>query len=140
LTAAQVDRLRLTPARLRSAAAGIREIIALPDPVGQVRESRVRPNGLEVHKVGVPLGVILFIYESRPNVTLDAAALAVKSGNAILLRGGKEAVYSNKALHALLREALEQGGLPGDAVQLATEPDREIVGHLLKLREHIDLA
>ncbi len=99
LTAAQLDRLRLTPERLRDAAAGLREVAALPDPVGQVRASSVRPNGLEVHKVGVPLGVMLFIYESRPNVTVDAAALSVKSGNAILLRGGREALHSNTALH-----------------------------------------
>ena len=106
LTAAQIDRLRLTPERLRDAAAGLREVAALPDPVGQVRGSSVRPNGLEVHKVGVPLGVMLFIYESRPNVTLDAAALCVKSGNAIILRGGREAMHSNTALHRLLHHGL----------------------------------
>src|SRR5262249_27498252 len=99
LTSAQVDRLRLTRDRLRAAGDGLREVAALPGPVGSVRESRVRPNGLEVHKVGVPLGVILFLYESRPNVTLDAAALCVKSGNAVILRGGKEALHSNTALH-----------------------------------------
>ena len=93
----------MTPARLRSAAEGLREVAALPDPVGQVREISVRPNGLEVHKVGVPLGVIFFIYESRPNVTVDAAGLCVKSGNAVILRGGKEALHSNTALHRVLQ-------------------------------------
>jgi glutamate-5-semialdehyde dehydrogenase len=140
LSGAQVDRLRLTPSRLNAAAQGLRDIAALPDPVGQVRESRVRPNGLEVHKVGVPLGVILFIYESRPNVTLDAAALCVKSGNAVILRGGKEAAHSNRALHAVLAACLAEAGLEPDAVQLVATPDRAAVGHLLQMREYIDLA
>jgi glutamate-5-semialdehyde dehydrogenase len=140
LSAAQVDRLRLTPARLRAAAEGLREVAALPDPVGQVRESRVRPNGLEVHKVGVPLGVVLFLYESRPNVTADAAALCVKSGNAVILRGGKEAAQSNRALYRVLASGLEEAGLPADAVQLVTTSDRAAVGHLLRLREYVDLA
>src|SRR5688572_28456079 len=104
LTAAQIDRLRLNTDRLRAMAAGLREIAALPDPVGKVLDSSVRPNGLRVHKVSVPLGVIFFIYESRPNVTVDAAGLCVKSGNAIILRGGKEALHSNTALHAVLRD------------------------------------
>lgn len=140
LTSAQVDRLTLTPARLHSAAEGLREVALLPDPVGQIRESRVRPNGLEVHKVGVPLGVILFIYESRPNVTVDAAALCVKSGNAVILRGGKEAAHSNRALHQVLAECLAEAGLPADAVQLVGTTDRAAVGHLLRMREYIDLA
>src|SRR5262249_3979610 len=106
LTAAAVARLRLTPPRLAGVAAALREVVSLPDPVGQVREVRVRPNGLEVRKVGVPLGVILFIYESRPNVTADAAALCVKSGNALILRGGREAARSNAALVALLQDSL----------------------------------
>jgi glutamate-5-semialdehyde dehydrogenase len=140
LTAAQTDRLRLTPDRLRAAAAGLREVAALPDPVGQVRDSITRPNGLEVHKVGVPLGVILFIYESRPNVTLDAAALCLKSGNAVLLRGGKEAANSNQALHRLLSDCLAEEGLPVDAVQLVTGTDRAAVGHLLQMDDLIDLV
>src|SRR5438132_3502275 len=123
LAAAQIDRLRLTPERIRAAATGLREIAALADPVGRVLDSSVRPNGLHVHKVGVPLGVIFFIYESRPNVTVDAAALCVKSGNAIILRGGKEALNSNGALHRILQECLEEVGLPRDAVQLVTTPD-----------------
>jgi glutamate-5-semialdehyde dehydrogenase len=137
---APTDRLRLTPERLRVAAMGLLEVAALPDPVGQVRESRVRPNGLEVHKVGVPLGVILFIYESRPNVTVDAAALCVKSGNAILLRGGREALHSNLALHRVLQDCLTECDLPADALQLVATPDRAAVGHLLRLSEWIDLV
>src|SRR5438876_9399860 len=104
LTGAQIDRLRLTHARIAAAADGQREIAALADPVGRVLDGGVRPNGLRVQKVGVPLGVILFLYESRPNVTVDAAGLAVKSGNAIILRGGKEALHSNTALYRVLKE------------------------------------
>jgi glutamate-5-semialdehyde dehydrogenase len=140
LTAAQMDRLRLTAARLRAAANGVREVAALPDPVGQVRASSVRPNGLEVHKVGVPLGVLLFVYESRPNVTVDAAALSVKSGNAIVLRGGREALRSNLALHRILRDCLIAAELPEDAVQLVATSDRAAVGHLLKMNDLIDLV
>jgi len=140
LSAAQIDRLRLTPSRLRDAAAGLREVAALPDPVGQVRASNIRPNGLEVYKVGVPLGVLLFIYESRPNVTVDAAALSVKSGNAIILRGGREALHSNLALHRLLTDSLRQCQLPEDAVQLVETPDRAAVGYLLKRNDLIDLV
>ncbi len=140
LSAAQIDRLRLTPRRIQDAAAGMREVAALPDPVGQIRSSSVRPNGLEVHKVGVPLGVLLFIYESRPNVTVDAAALSVKSGNAILLRGGREALHSNRALHAILRHAFRRVELPEDAVQLVASTDRAAVGHLLKMNDFIDLV
>jgi glutamate-5-semialdehyde dehydrogenase len=140
LSNAQVDRLRLTPARLHTAAAGLREIAALPDPVGRVLDSNVRPNGLQVLKIGVPLGVILFLYESRPNVTVDAAGLCVKSGNAIILRGGKEALRSNLALHRLLEKCLQECGLPPEAVQLVSTPDRAAVGHLLRMNECIDVA
>jgi glutamate-5-semialdehyde dehydrogenase len=140
LTAASIDRLRLTPDRIRAAAAGLREIAALPDPVGRVLDSSVRPNGLQVHKVGVPLGVILFIYESRPNVTVDAAGLCVKAGNAVILRGGKEALPSNTVLQRVLQDTLSEAGLPADAVQLVTTPDREAVGRLLKLQQWIDLV
>jgi glutamate-5-semialdehyde dehydrogenase len=140
LSAAQMDRLRLTPDRLRAAADGLREVAALPDPVGQVRGGGTRPNGLHVVKVGVPLGVILFIYESRPNVTVDAAGLCIKSGNALILRGGGEARRSNHALYAVLRDALTDCGLPGDAVQLVATPDRAAVGELLRLSAFIDLV
>jgi glutamate-5-semialdehyde dehydrogenase len=140
LTGALRDRLTLTPARLASAAEGLRQVAELSDPIGEIRESRRRPNGLEVFKVGVPLGVIFFIYESRPNVTLDAAALSVKAGNAILLRGGREARHSNLALVQLLQHALAETGLPGQAVQLVENLDRTVIGHLLQLNELIDLA
>ena len=140
LTKAQIDRLALNPARLRSMAVGLREVAALPDPVGQVRGGGVRPNGLEVLKVGVPLGVILFIYESRPNVTVDAACLCVKSGNAILLRGGREAQHSNAALHRILQDCLTACDLPAAAVQVVATPDRAAVGHLLRMSDSIDLV
>jgi glutamate-5-semialdehyde dehydrogenase len=140
LTAASIDRLTLTPARLKSVTDGLRQVAALPDPVGEIREGGVRPNGLQVLKVGVPLGVIFFLYESRPNVTADAAGLCVKSGNAVILRGGKEAARSNAALHRVLADELPQHGLPADAVQLVPTADRDAVGHLLKLDEFIDLT
>ena len=113
---------------------------ALPDPVGEVVTSSRRPNGLDVTQVRVPLGVIFMIYESRPNVTVDAAALCVKSGNAVILRGGKEAIHSNRALHRVLADELAPSGLPADAVQLVQTTDRAAVGHLLRMPECIDLA
>jgi glutamate-5-semialdehyde dehydrogenase len=140
LSTAMVDRLRLTPERIRGMAQGLREIAALPDPIGNVLGSNVRPNGLKVLKVGVPLGVIFFIYESRPNVTVDAAGLCVKSGNAIILRGGKEAIHSNQKLHQILADGLEAVDLPRDAVQLVSTTDRDAVGKLLHLNQWIDLA
>jgi glutamate-5-semialdehyde dehydrogenase len=140
LTPAAVDRLRLTPQRLRAGADGLRQVASLPDPVGQVREGSVRPNGLQVQKVSVPLGVIFFLYESRPNVTLDAAALCVKSGNAVILRGGKEAHHSNCALQAVIQDTLSECDLPRDAVQMVPTLDRDAVGHLLKLGHLIDLV
>lgn len=140
LTAAQVDRLRLTPERIAAVAEGLRQIAQLPDPVGRIVESNVRPNGLLVTKVTVPLGVIFFIYESRPNVTVDAAGLCVKSGNAVILRGGKEAIHSNRALFRILAEALASHGLPQYAVQLVDTTDREAVGLFLKQSGDIDLV
>lgn len=140
LTGASVDRLTLTAARIQAMADGLRQVAALPDPVGEVREGGVRPNGLQVLKVGVPLGVVFFLYESRPNVTADAAALCIKSGNAVILRGGKEATHSNSALHRTLSGELSKHGLPSDAVQLVPTPDRDAVGHLLKLGDRIDLT
>jgi glutamate-5-semialdehyde dehydrogenase len=140
LSAAAIDRLTLTPDRLKAAAAGLRQVAVLPDPVGEVREGSVRPNGLQVLKVGVPIGVVFFVYESRPNVTVDAAGLCVKSGNAVILRGGKEAIHSNTALHRILAGQLERCGLSADAVQLVTTTDRDAVGHLLRLGDLIDLA
>lgn len=140
LTGASRDRLHLTASRLRDSADGLRQMVALPNPVGRVLDSSVRPNGLLVLKVGVPLGVILFIYESRPNVTVDAAGLCVKSGNAVILRGGKEATHSNACLVRVLRDCLSAADLPPDAVQLVATPDREAVGCLLRLDRYIDLA
>ena len=140
LTDAEIDRLRLTPARIEEIAAALEAVAALPDPVGEVIESSMRPNGLEVLKVRVPLGVVFFIYESRPNVTADAAAICVKSGNAVILRGGKEAIHSSRAIVEILCEALAEAGLPADAVQQVATTDREAVGHFLRLPEYIDLA
>jgi len=140
LSPALLDRLRLTKSRLEGIACGLEEVAALPEPVGEIIDSNVRPNGLLVTRVRVPLGVVFFIYESRPNVTIDAASLCVKSGNAVILRGGKEAHQSNQALGALLSEALEAAGLPRDAVQLVRTTDREAVGHFLRLHEQIDVA
>lgn len=140
ITGAYLDRLRLTRERLQAVAAGVREVAALPDPIGRVLDSSVRPNGLQVLKVGVPLGVIFFIFESRPNVTVDAAALCVKSGNAVILRGGKEALQSNRALGRIIQDELAKADLPRDAVQLVETADREAVGHLLRLDTYIDLA
>ena len=140
LTEAQVDRLRLTPERIESIAQALLEVAALPDPVGEILSSTIRPNGLEVQKVRVPLGVIFFIYESRPNVTADAAALCVKSGNAVILRGGKEAVHSSAAIVEILAEAAAEVGLPADAVQLVATTDRDAVGHFLNLPELISVV
>jgi glutamate-5-semialdehyde dehydrogenase len=140
LSDAFVDRLRLTEPRLESIARGLEQVAELPEPVGEVFESNVRPNGLLVTRVRVPLGVVFFIYESRPNVTVDAASLCVKSGNAVILRGGKEARVSNRALADLLTEALVAAGLPRDAVQLVDTTDREAIGHFLKLGDQIDVA
>lgn len=140
LSPAEIDRLKLSPAGIESLAAAVEEIARLPDPVGEVIESSVRPNGLEVLKVRVPLGVVFFIYESRPNVTVDAAALCVKSGNAVILRGGKEAAHSNRALAELLSSAAQDTGLPPDAVQQVATSDRAAVGHLLALPEYITVT
>ncbi|CAN5654089.1 glutamate-5-semialdehyde dehydrogenase [soil metagenome] len=140
LSAAAIDRLTLDPKRVDGIANALEEIIALPDPVGEVITAYRRPNGLEVSKIRVPLGVVFMMYESRPNVTADAAALCVKSGNATILRGGKEALHTNRALHRILAEALEPSGLPADAVQLVQTTDRTAVGHLLGMPELIDLA
>jgi glutamate-5-semialdehyde dehydrogenase len=140
LGSALIDRLRLIESRLEAIARGLEEVAALPEPIGEIFESNVRPNGLLVTRVRVPLGVVFFIYESRPNVTVDAASICVKSGNAVILRGGKEARNSNRALADLLIEALEAAGLPRDAVQLVETTEREAVGHFLKLHDQIDVA
>ncbi len=140
LTEAQIDRLRLTPERIEGIATALEEVAALKDPIGQVIDSTVRPNGLTINKVRVPLGVVFFIYESRPNVTADAAAICVKGGNAVILRGGKEAIHSSQAIVDLLHQAAEEVGLPVDAVQLVNTTDRAAVGHFLAFSELIDVA
>src|SRR5947209_14957516 len=138
-TRAFLDRLALTEARLEEMAQGLREIAALPDPVGTVVEAWRRPSGIEISRVRVPLGVVGFIYESRPNVTADAAGLCVKSGNAVVLRGGSEAIESNTAIAAVLAKALEKVGAPPDAVQFVETTDRAAVAALLELDRLVDL-
>jgi glutamate-5-semialdehyde dehydrogenase len=139
LSGALLDRLRLDPARLEGAAAGVEAVAALTDPVGAVIDSSARPNGLQLSRVRVPIGVIGIIYESRPNVTADAAALCVMSGNATILRGGSEAARSNRAIHAAFVRGLADAGLPADAVQLVPTTDRAAVGAMLKADGMIDL-
>ncbi len=140
LTEAQIDRLRLTPDRIEGIAAGLEEVAMLPDPIGSVKSSVVRPNGLKIDKICVPLGVVFFIYESRPNVTADAAAICAKAGNAVILRGGKEAIHSSRAIVDLLAEAAQQTGFPAGAVQLVSTTDRAAVGYFLKMDQAIDVA
>ncbi len=140
LTPAATDRLTLDPARVAAIAAGVEAVAGLPDPVGEILEETTRPNGLMIRKVRVPLGVVFFVYESRPNVTADAAAVAVASGNAIILRGGKEAAHSSGRIVASVRAALVAAGLPEDCVQLVDVADREAVGEFLKLDDLIDIA
>ena len=139
VTRAFFDRLTLTDTRIETMAAGLREVAALPDPVGETVEAWRRPNGLEIARVRVPLGVIGFIYESRPNVTADAAGLCVKSGNAVLLRGGSEAIESNAFIAAVLAKALEKTGAPPDAIQFVDVTDREAVAAMLVQDALIDL-
>jgi glutamate-5-semialdehyde dehydrogenase len=137
---AMLDRLTLDDKRLAGIAAALREVAALPDPVGQVTRDEVRPNGIRVRKVRVPLGVIAMIYEARPNVTADAAALCIKAGNGVILRGGKEAIHSNTAIAASLQRALRQAGLPEAALTLVTDLRRETMLELLQLNDIVDLA
>ena len=140
LTPAATDRLTLDPARVEAIAAGVEAVASLPDPVGEVLEQTTRPNGLVIRKVRVPLGVVFFVYESRPNVTADAAAVAIASGNAIILRGGKEAAHSSSRIVASVRAGLTGAGLPEDGVQLVDVADREAVGEFLQLDDLIDIA
>ena len=140
LTESAIDRLRLDPARLSSIAKALRDVAALADPVGECLGGSIRPNGLQIQKVRVPIGVILFIYESRPNVTADAAAIAIKSGNAIILRGGKEAFHSSRAIVEILQASARSAGIPKDSLQMVSTLDRQAVGELLKLSKQIDLV
>jgi glutamate-5-semialdehyde dehydrogenase len=139
LDAPMVDRLRLTPKVIEQTAEGCEQVAALPDPIGEMTGLRRRPSGITVGQMRVPLGVFGMVYESRPNVTIDAAALAIKSGNAAILRGGSEARYSNAALMALVSRALVESGLPADAVQLVPTTDRAAVGRLIAMPEYVDV-
>ena len=129
-----LDRLQLTGSRISSAADGMRKVAAQSDPIGTVISGGMRPNGLKIEKIRVPLGVVGIIYEARPNVTADAAALCLKASNAVILRGGKEAIRSNTAICLAMRKALKKSGLPEDCVQLVTDTSRESAGKMMKLR------
>jgi glutamate-5-semialdehyde dehydrogenase len=134
-----LDRLKLTPERVAGIASDVRHVVSLPDPIGEEFDGRVLPNGLSIRRRRVPLGVIAVIYESRPNVTIDVAALCLKSGNAVVLRGGKEAMRSNDVLAGCVRDALEAAGGPVDAVQFVRDTDRALIGEMLTMRGDIDL-
>ena len=140
LSLAMLDRLLLDEKRLQALAAAVREIVALPDPVGRINELTTRPSGIQVGRMQVPLGVVLIVYESRPNVTVDAAALCLKAGNAVILRGGKEAVHTNTALAALVGDALAGAGLPRDGAVFVESTERELLYALLRRSHEIDLA
>ncbi|MEG0824613.1 MAG: glutamate-5-semialdehyde dehydrogenase [Oscillospiraceae bacterium] len=139
MTAAMLDRLTLTPERIAAMAEGVRQVAALPDPIGKTLSEIARPNGLSIRKISVPLGVIGIIFEARPNVTVDAAVLCLKSGNAVLLRGGKEAISSNLALTAVLCDALEAAGLPRDCVGLVADTARSSADEMMNLTDYLDV-
>jgi glutamate-5-semialdehyde dehydrogenase len=139
LDAALLDRLELNEERIQSMAEGLRQIAVLPDPVGEISEMNYQPSGLQIGKMRVPLGVIGIIYESRPNVTADAAALCLKSGNAAILRGGSEALFSNQAIATCIKQGLEQAGLPKNVVQVIETTDRAAVGELITMQEYVDV-
>lgn len=139
LSAALLDRLLLTESRIDEMSEGLRALAALPDPVGDVISMWRRPNGLQIGKMRVPIGVIGIIYEARPNVTVDAAGLCLKTGNAVVLRGGSEAIYSNRAIAGIIAEAAERAGIPAGAIQLIETTDREAVNIMLKLNEYLDI-
>ena len=139
LDAALLDRLELTPERIAAMAEGLRQIATLPDPVGAVDDLRMRPSGIQVGRMRVPLGVVGIIYESRPNVTADAAGLCLKSGNAAILRGGSEALHSNRAIAECIRAGLDSAGLPMDAVQVVDTTDRAAVGDLITMTDDVDV-
>ena len=134
-----VDRLTLTEDRIRGICDGVRKLIQLDDPVGVIEGGTIRPNGLRIEKVRVPMGMVGIIFESRPNVTVDGATLCLKSGNAVLLRGGKEAIRSNMALTAVMRRALEENGLPADCIQLVEDTSRESAAQMMRLSGYLDL-
>lgn len=137
---AMLDRLLLTPERLFKLAAAVRQVAALPDPVGQIRDLTTRPNGIQVGRMRIPLGVIAMIYEARPNVTADAGALCLKSGNAVILRGGREALHSSLAIAAVMQQALRQQGIDPAAISVVPDPDRDLLLQLLQQKQYIDLV
>src|SRR6266487_6272899 len=142
LSSAMLDRLNLDDQRITAMAKGLREVAALPDPVGRILDERVRPNGLKLQKVSTPIGVVVIIYESRPNVTADAASLCFKSGNATILRGGKEALHSNQAIARIMLDAGRKAlpHFPEHAIQLVTTTDRDAIRELLSLTQYVDLC
>ena len=139
MRSALIDRLSLNEKRVFSVASGVKEVALLDDPVGKILSGTVRPNGLVIEKVSVPLGVIAVIFEARPNVTADAAALCLKSGNSVILRGGKEAFNSNKAIADIMRAAVEKAGLPKDCIQLVEDISRESANELMKMNGYVDV-
>ena len=139
LDSALLDRLEINEVRVAAMAEGLRQIAALPDPVGEISDLKYRPSGIQVGRMRVPLGVIGIIYESRPNVTADAAALCLKSGNAAILRGGSEAIHSNQAIATCIRAGLRSAELPEDAVQVIETTDRDAVSHLVRMKAHVDV-
>lgn len=139
LDAAMLDRLELTPARIDEMIEGLRQVATLPDPIGEIRDMRYLPSGIQVGKMRVPLGVVGIIYESRPNVTIDAASLCLKSGNATILRGGSEAIQSNQAIARCIQHGLREAGLPDAAVQVVDTTDRAAVGALISMPEYVDV-
>ena len=139
MKSALIDRLSLDEKRVFSVASGVKEVALLDDPVGKILSGTVRPNGLVIEKVSVPLGVIAVIFEARPNVTADAAALCLKSGNSVILRGGKEAFHSNKAIADIMRAAVEKAGLPKDCIQLVEDTSRESANELMKMNGYVDV-
>ena len=139
LDAASIDRLTLNEKSIKSMAEGLRQIAALPDPIGEISDMKYQPSGIQVGKMRVPLGVIGIIYESRPNVTADAAGLCLKSGNAAILRGGSEAIHSNQAIAACVHQGLREAGLPEAAVQVVNTTDRAAVGELITMKEYVDV-
>jgi glutamate-5-semialdehyde dehydrogenase len=139
LSSALLDRLMLNEARIEGMARGLEDVAALPDPVGRILAEWTRPNGLKIQRVAVPLGVVGIIYESRPNVTADAAGLCIKSGNACILRGGSESLHSSWAIYKCIRQGLADCGIPADAVQMINSPDRDVVGAMLRLSDYIDV-
>lgn len=140
LSGAILDRLRLTEGRIKGMAEGVRQIVNLADPVGELIQGNTRPNGLQIQKIRVPIGVVVIIYESRPNVTADAAALCLKAGNAVILRGGKESIHSNIAIYRILTSALEKAGLDKRCIQLVEVIEREAIDYLLKADQYVDVV